>query len=73
LFDRKNQHSKESPILIPYAQVIRVQSLLIDDPKPSLEPDVKVLDILKDSICNYCTRFRVLVLGGVMVLASSTL
>lgn len=57
LFDRKFQHSKECPILIPYAQVIRVQSLSIDDPKSSLEPDVKVMDILKDSICHYCTRF----------------
>jgi hypothetical protein len=43
---------------------------LVDDPEPSQEPDVMVMDIINMYLL---ARFRVMVLGGVMLLACSTL
>lgn len=46
--------------------------LLVEDPKQSQEHDIKMVNVLKINMYLFC-RFRVLVLGGVMILACSTL
>lgn len=38
--------------------------VLVDDPKPTLDPDIKVVDILKNQIVLIVQEFRALVLGG---------
>ena len=47
--------------------------VLVDDPKPTREPDIKVVDILKNQIGLVVQEFRALVLGGVFILTPSTI
>ena len=59
------QRTKLCPIWIPYAKVIGVWSLLVDEKKEKKkkgEPDGKVVDILKISMYLLC-NIRVLMLG----------
>ena len=46
--------------------------LLVEDPKRSQEHDIKMVNLLKINMYLFC-RFRVLVLGAVIILACSTL